>query len=67
MGLILPVVQSLSKSDSEDPSKIYCNKVRRNPNNGYRSEFNADKTKLLRPSLYTYFTESTFGFISVTS
>lgn len=51
MGLILPVVQSLSKSDSEDPSKIYCNKVRRNPNNGYRSEFNADKTKLLRPSL----------------
>ena len=55
MGLILPVVQSLSKSDSEDPSKIYCNKVRRNPNNVYRSEFNADKTKLLRPSLYTYF------------
>ena len=55
MGLILPVVQSLSKSDSEDPSKIYCNKVRRNPNNGHRSEFNADKTKLLRPSLYTYF------------
>lgn len=30
-------------------------KVRRNPNNGHRSEFNADKTKLLRPSLYTYF------------
>ena len=53
--LILPVVQSLSKSDSEDPSKIYCNKVRRNPNNGHRREFNADKTKLLRPSLYTYF------------
>ena len=45
----------LSKSDSKDPSKIYCNKVRRNPNNGHRSEFNADKTKLLRPSLYTYF------------
>ena len=49
------MIQSLSKSDSEDPSKIYCNKVRRNPNNGHRSEFNADKTKLLRPSLYTYF------------
>ena len=27
------MIQSLSKSDSEDPSKIYCNKVRRNPNN----------------------------------
>ena len=49
------MVRSLSKSDSEDPNKIYCNKVRRNPNNGHRSEFNADKTKLLRPSLYTYF------------
>ena len=46
---------SLSKSDSEDPNKIYCNKVKRNPNGGQRSEFNADKTKLLRASLFEYF------------
>lgn len=49
------MVQSLSRSDSEDPNKIYCNKVRRNPNGGQRSEFNSDKTKLLRRSLYNYF------------
>lgn len=46
------MVRSLSKSDSEDPNKVYCNKVRRNPIGSYRSEFNSDKTKLLRPSLY---------------
>lgn len=49
------MVHSLSKSDSEDPNKIYCNKVKRNPNGGQRSEFNADKTKLLRASLFEYF------------
>lgn len=49
------MVRSLSKSDSEDPNKIYCNKVKRNPNGGQRSEFNADKTKLLRTSLFEYF------------
>ena len=49
------MVRSLSKSDSEDPNKIYCNKVRRNPSGGRRSEFNADKTKLLRPELFKYF------------
>lgn len=49
------MVRSLSRSDSEDPNKIYCNKVKRNPNGGQRSEFNADKTKLLRASLYEYF------------
>ncbi|MTH54860.1 hypothetical protein GKZ89_15770 [Bacillus mangrovi] len=49
------MVQSLSKSDSEDPNKIYCTKVRRNPNGGERSEFNADKTKLLRESLFKHF------------
>ena len=43
------MVESLSKSDSEDPNKIYCNRVGRN--SGSRSEFNSDKTKLLRPSL----------------
>ena len=49
------MVHSLSRSDSEDINNIYCNKVKRNPNGGQRSEFNADKTKLLRASLYEYF------------
>lgn len=49
------MVDSLSASDSENPNKIYCNKVKRNPNGGKRQEFNADKTKLLRPSLFKYF------------
>lgn len=49
------MVNSLNRSDSEDPNKIYCNKVKRNPNGGQRSEFNADKTKLLRESLFKHF------------
>ena len=31
------------------------NKVKRNPDGDRRSEFNADKTKLLRVSLFEYF------------
>jgi len=49
------MVQSLSKSDSEDPDKIYCTKVKRNANGGTRSEFNEDKTKLLRKELFQHF------------
>ena len=49
------MVYSLSRSDSEDPNKIYCNKVKRNANGGERSPFNADKTKLLRSSLFEHF------------
>lgn len=49
------MVQALSKSDSENPNKIYCTKVRRNPNGGQRSKFNSDKTKLLRRSLFRHF------------
>lgn len=49
------MVLSLSKSDSEDPNKIYCNKVRRNRDGGQRSEFNSDKTRLLRPMLFREF------------
>ena len=49
------MVQSLSISDSENPNKIYCYKIRRNPNGGKRSEFNSDKTKLLRPNLFKKF------------
>ena len=49
------MVRSLSKSDSEDPNKIYCNKVRRNRDGGQRSEFNSDKTRLLRTMLFREF------------
>ncbi|EOS62184.1 hypothetical protein C815_00075 [Firmicutes bacterium M10-2] len=49
------MVKSLSISDSEDPNKIYCYKIRRNPNSGKRSDFNSDKTKLLRPILFRNF------------
>jgi hypothetical protein len=49
------MVQSLSKSDSKNPNKIYCTNVKRNPNGEIRSEFNADKTKLLRESLFVHF------------
>lgn len=49
------MVRSLSKSDSEDPNKIYCNKVRRNRDGGQRSEFNSDKTRLLRLMLFREF------------
>ena len=49
------MVKSLSISDSEDPNKIYCYKMRRNPNGRKRSDFNSDKTKLLRPILFKKF------------
>lgn len=49
------MVKSLSISDSEDPNKIYCYKMQRNPNGGKRSDFNSDKTKLLRPILFKKF------------
>ena len=49
------MIKSLSKSDSEDPNKIYCYKVRRNPKGQMRTLFNADKTKLRRESLFNYF------------
>lgn len=49
------MVKSLSISDSEDPNKIYCYKIRRNSNGEKRSDFNSDKTKLLRPGLFRKF------------
>lgn len=49
------MVRSLSISDSEDPEKIYCTMVRRNPKGKKRSEFNSDKTKLLRGELFKFF------------
>ncbi|ENO1827651.1 DUF6037 family protein [Vibrio parahaemolyticus] len=47
--------KSLSESDSEDPNKIYCYCVRRTPDNGTRSIFNDNKSRLLRPKLYEKF------------
>lgn len=49
----------LSKSDSEDPNKIYCYKVRRNPITsdgtlGQRSSYNDNKTRVLRENLYKH-------------
>lgn len=49
------MTKSLSESDSEDPRKIYCYAVRRNCDNGIRSIFNDNKSRLLRPKLYDKF------------
>lgn len=49
------VIRSLSISDSEDPDKIYCKNIRRNPDGQHRSDFNSDKTRLLRPFLFKNF------------
>lgn len=51
------MVASLSHDDAENANKIYCYKVRRNPQkengtNGQRSPFNDNKTRLLRFTLY---------------
>lgn len=46
---------SLSSSDSEDPNKIYCSGVKRNPIGCSRSNFNDNKARLLRPKLYKNF------------
>lgn len=55
----MAMVLSLNKSDAEDPRKIYCTGVRRNPEGQKRSDFNADKTKLLCPDLYKHFCNET--------
>lgn len=47
------MVRSLSESDSEDPNKLYCFDARRNGRNGKRTKFNDNKTRLLRPTLYS--------------
>lgn len=51
------IINSLSVNDSEDPKKIYCFGVKRNPlkKNGQpamRTSFNDNKTRYLRPELY---------------
>ncbi len=53
--LIKIMIDSLSKSDSENPNKIYCFTVKRNSNNSQRTIFNDNKSRLLKPSLYEKF------------
>ncbi|WP_237276158.1 DUF6037 family protein [Tenacibaculum ovolyticum] len=50
------IVSSLSKSDSEDPNKIYCFTVTRK---GNRTLYNDNKTRTLRPNLYLKFRDDT--------
>ncbi len=49
------MVASLSKSDSEDPNKTYCYKVKRNSLGNKRSQYNSNKTRILRPELFKKF------------
>lgn len=49
----IAMVYSLSKSDSQDPRKIYCFSAKRNPNAGNRTQYNDNKTRILRPVLYS--------------
>lgn len=61
--LKIAMTKSLSESDSENPSKIYCYGVRRNSDNRKRSIFNDNKSRLLRPKLYEkLMNESTVSF-----
>lgn len=59
----IAMIKSLSLSDSEDPRKIYCKNVKRNPYGRKRSKFNADKARLLREKLFEHFKdEKTVSF-----
>lgn len=49
------MVRSLSLSDSEDPNRIYCMSVKRNADGKKRSEYNSNKTRILRSALYEKF------------
>lgn len=62
-NLIRSILNSLSKSDSEDPNKRYCFGVKRNPKGELRTIYNDNKTKILRPKLYEKFAkEKTISF-----
>ena len=43
------------KNWNQDPNKIYCFAIKRNPNNEKRTSFNDNKSRLLRPNLYFKF------------
>jgi hypothetical protein len=47
------IVDSLSKSDSQDPRRKYCFSAKRNANGGNRTRYNDNKTRILRPFLYS--------------
>lgn len=47
------MVDSLSKSDSQNPNKIYCFSAKRNSDNRNRTPYNDNKTRILRPVLYS--------------
>lgn len=49
------MLSSLSLSDKEDPNKIYCIGVKRNPKGKRRTAFNEGKIKLLRVDLFNIF------------
>ncbi|MFK8302428.1 DUF6037 family protein [Capnocytophaga stomatis] len=51
------ILHSLSVSDGENPDKIHCFSVKRNPKGSKRTPFNDNKTKILRPHLYSIFKE----------
>jgi hypothetical protein len=61
--LQLAMLDSLSKSDSEDPNKKYCYGIKRNPKGELRTIYNDNKTKILRPKLYKAFeNDNTISF-----
>lgn len=47
------MVNSLSNSDSQDPQKTYCFSAKRNPDDRHRTQYNDNKTRILRPWLYS--------------
>ena len=49
------MINSLSISDSQDPNKIYCFSIKRNPDTEKRTIFNDNKSRLLIPILYAKF------------
>ncbi|WP_429066350.1 DUF6037 family protein [Aeromonas bestiarum] len=49
----IAMVRSLSMSDSQDPRRVYCFSAKRNPNEGHRTQYNDNKTRILRPVLYS--------------
>lgn len=53
----MAMIHSLDKADSQDPNRLYCFAVRRNPPRpdgklGRRSQFNDNKTRILRSTLH---------------
>ena len=58
------LLRRLSVGDSDNPERVYCTHVRRNPDRadgtpGRRSVFNSQKTEILRPTLYRHLRNET--------